>query len=65
MAKSARDTASATAATPSAIENQRERWETVASLHTARVTKERVATFWAAQPFDLRLANIDGKTNKA
>ncbi len=44
------------------IKDQRERWETVAPLHPAGVTKEDVAAFWAGQPFDLRLANIDGKT---
>ena len=44
------------------LKDQRERWESVAPLHSAGVSKEDVATFWATQPFDLRLANIDGKT---
>lgn len=44
------------------IKDQRERWETVAPLYHAGVTKEVVAAFWRAQPFDLGLPNIDGKT---
>jgi hypothetical protein len=44
------------------IKDQRERWETVAPLYGARVTKEDVAAFWSAQPFDLGLPIIDGKT---
>jgi 3'-phosphoadenosine 5'-phosphosulfate sulfotransferase (PAPS reductase)/FAD synthetase len=44
------------------IKNQRERWDAVAPLHAARVTTDDVAAFWAAQPFDLGLASIDGKT---
>jgi 3'-phosphoadenosine 5'-phosphosulfate sulfotransferase (PAPS reductase)/FAD synthetase len=42
--------------------DQRERWDTIAPLHSTRVTKEDVASFWAGQPFDLRLPNIGGKT---
>jgi 3'-phosphoadenosine 5'-phosphosulfate sulfotransferase (PAPS reductase)/FAD synthetase len=44
------------------IKDQRERWETIAPLYEARVTKEDVLAFWSAQPFDLRLASVDGKT---
>ena len=44
------------------IKDQRERWETIAPLYDAGVTKEDVAAFWAEQPFDLGLPNIDGKT---
>ncbi len=44
------------------IASRRERWETVAPLHRARVTKDDVTAFWAAQPFDLRLPNVNGKT---
>lgn len=44
------------------INNHKERWETVAPLHTARITKREVTTFWKTQPFDLRLQNINGVT---
>jgi 3'-phosphoadenosine 5'-phosphosulfate sulfotransferase (PAPS reductase)/FAD synthetase len=44
------------------INNQRERWETIAPLYEAGVTKEDVTAFWQAQAFDLGLATIDGKT---
>jgi 3'-phosphoadenosine 5'-phosphosulfate sulfotransferase (PAPS reductase)/FAD synthetase len=44
------------------IKEQRERWETIAPLYDARVTKEDVAAFWAAQPFDLGLPSVGGKT---
>lgn len=42
--------------------NLRERWEAIAPLAAAGVTKETVMRFWQAQPFDLRLPGIDGKT---
>lgn len=44
------------------IKDQRERWETTAPLFAAGITKEHIASFWKAQPFDLALPNIDGKT---
>lgn len=44
------------------IKDQRERWETTAPLFAAGITKEHIAAFWKAQPFDLALPNIDGKT---
>ncbi len=44
------------------LKDQRERWETLAPLYEARVTKEDVAAFWRAQPFDLQLPNLGGKT---
>lgn len=44
------------------VRNQRERWETITPLATAKVTKQDVARFWQAQPFDLRLPNVNGKT---
>lgn len=44
------------------LKDQRERWETIAPLYDACVTKETVTAFWRAQDFDLRLPNIDGKT---
>jgi 3'-phosphoadenosine 5'-phosphosulfate sulfotransferase (PAPS reductase)/FAD synthetase len=44
------------------IKDQRERWETTAPLYQTRVTKEHVSAFWQAQPFDLQLPNVDGKT---
>lgn len=40
----------------------KERWEIVMPLHHAKVTKWTVRDFWKAQPFDLRLVNINGKT---
>ena len=42
--------------------NIRERWEAIAPLATAGVTKAAVMQFWQTQPFDLRLPSIDGKT---
>lgn len=44
------------------IKDQRERWETTAPLYDALVTREDVSGFWAAQPFDLGLPSINGKT---
>ncbi len=44
------------------MKDRRERCETVAPLHRARVTKEDVAAFWAAQDFDLRLPDVGGRT---
>ena len=44
------------------IKNQRERWDTEAPLATAGITKQDVAAFWKAQPFDLRLPNINAST---
>jgi len=44
------------------LKNQRERWETIAPLYDAGVTKEDVVAFWQAQDFDLGLPSIDGKT---
>jgi 3'-phosphoadenosine 5'-phosphosulfate sulfotransferase (PAPS reductase)/FAD synthetase len=44
------------------IRDDRERWDTIAPLHAAGVTKEDVTAFWGRQPFDLGLASIDGKT---
>lgn len=44
-------------------ENQpRERWVVWQPLVPAGVTKRDVAAFWRAQPFDLRLANVNGST---
>lgn len=45
--------------------NKKDRWDVVCPLATAGVTQRDVAAFWAAQPFDLRLAgkwegNCDG-----
>lgn len=45
------------------IRNQRERWETIAPLAEAGVTVADIGTFWQAQPFDLELPNINGKTH--
>jgi 3'-phosphoadenosine 5'-phosphosulfate sulfotransferase (PAPS reductase)/FAD synthetase len=44
------------------IKDQRERWETSAPLYEAGATREDIAAFWSAQPFDLGLPTIDGKT---
>jgi hypothetical protein len=41
---------------------QRERWEVVAPLHEAGVTREHVAAFWASQDFDLGRPAAGGKT---
>lgn len=42
--------------------NNRDRWDTEAPLAVAGMTKEDVGTFWASQPFDLRLPNINNST---
>jgi 3'-phosphoadenosine 5'-phosphosulfate sulfotransferase (PAPS reductase)/FAD synthetase len=44
------------------LNNHKERWETVAPLFTARITKREVATFWKTQAFDLKLRNVNGVT---
>lgn len=38
----------------------RERWDNVVPLYDARVTVQDVMSFWAAQPFDLRLKSHQG-----
>lgn len=43
-------------------EPQKERWQRWYPLADANVSKHDVALFWRKQPFDLRLANIKGKT---
>lgn len=40
----------------------RERFTLWHPLYHARVTKRDVTAFWARQPFDLRLLNVNGKT---
>ena len=40
----------------------KERWQNWFPLADAGVTRRDVVRFWMAQPFDLRLANIKGKT---
>jgi len=40
----------------------KERWTRWTPLIAAGVTKRHVSAFWKAQPFDLRLPNINGKT---
>jgi 3'-phosphoadenosine 5'-phosphosulfate sulfotransferase (PAPS reductase)/FAD synthetase len=40
----------------------KDRWTVWMPLADAGVSKRTVTAFWAAQPFDLRLQNIDGKT---
>lgn len=45
-----------------ANEGGKERWDQVAPMAVAGVTKEDVIAWWSKQPFDLRLPNIDGKT---
>lgn len=40
----------------------RERWRIWQPLVAANVSRRDVAMFWRAQPFDLRLANINGST---
>lgn len=40
----------------------RERWRVWQPLVAAGVTKRTVADFWRAQPFDLRLENVNGST---
>lgn len=42
-------------------EQPKERWTAAFPLADAGVTKRDVAAFWRAQPFDLRLPNINGK----
>lgn len=42
--------------------NPRERWTPWHPLADAMVARRDVAAFWAKQPFDLRLINVDGKT---
>ena len=42
--------------------NKKERWETEAPLHDAKVTVQHVYDFWKNNEFDLRLPNIGGKT---
>jgi 3'-phosphoadenosine 5'-phosphosulfate sulfotransferase (PAPS reductase)/FAD synthetase len=44
------------------IGNARERWTNIAPLATAGVTKRNVVAWWAVQPFDLRLPNVNGNT---
>jgi hypothetical protein len=44
------------------IKDQRERWETVAPLDDARVTRLDVDPVWSRQSFRLGLPTIDGKT---
>lgn len=41
---------------------ERERWTHWHPLAAAGVSKRDVARFWARQPFDLRLPNVDGRT---
>jgi len=43
-------------------EKGKDRWFTWQPLHHAGVTKRDVAAFWRAQPFDLRLPNVNGVT---
>lgn len=40
----------------------KERWTNACPLAAADVTKREVKAFWDAQPFDLRLENINGNT---
>src|SRR5262249_10846596 len=44
------------------IKDNRERWENVAPMALAGVTKRHVTAFWSEQPFDLRLPNVNGTT---
>lgn len=44
------------------LNSSRERWDNVAPMAQAGVTKEDVAAFWKAQPFDLALPNHGGVT---
>lgn len=46
---------------PEGVKN-RERWTAWQPLASAGVTKQDVTAFWHAQPFDLRLPNLNGKT---
>lgn len=43
-------------------EGSKEAFETVLPLNSARITRRHVSAFWKAQPFDLALPDIDGKT---
>lgn len=45
-----------------ANESGKERWDQIAPMAVVGVTKEDVISWWAQQPFDLRLPNVDGKT---
>ncbi len=50
---------------PHRIENKpdlKERWKRWLPLAEAGITKRDVIAFWKAQPFDLRLQNVKGKT---
>lgn len=40
----------------------KDRWKTAMPLAAAGATKGTVREFWAEQPFDLRLPNVNGKT---
>lgn len=40
----------------------RERWAPWRPMVDAGVSKRDVSAFWASQPFDLRLTNVDGRT---
>ena len=42
--------------------NKKERWETEAPLHQAKIAVQDVFDFWKNNDFDLRLPNIGGKT---
>jgi 3'-phosphoadenosine 5'-phosphosulfate sulfotransferase (PAPS reductase)/FAD synthetase len=42
---------------------EKERWENIMPLATAGVTKRHVTDFWMAQPFDLKLPNLNNKTS--
>jgi 3'-phosphoadenosine 5'-phosphosulfate sulfotransferase (PAPS reductase)/FAD synthetase len=41
---------------------KKDRWQTEMPLADAGVTKQGVKAFWDAQPFDLRLLNVNGST---
>jgi 3'-phosphoadenosine 5'-phosphosulfate sulfotransferase (PAPS reductase)/FAD synthetase len=41
---------------------RKERWQTLMPLAVAGVSKQDVKAFWDAQPFDLRLMNVNGST---
>ena len=40
----------------------KDRWTTWCPMHSAGVSKHDVALFWRSQPFDLKLASVNGKT---
>lgn len=44
------------------IGNNRDRWDNLAPLAAAGITKRDVQAFWQRQNFNLRLPNINGKT---